>query len=479
MSLKGAPLVGLLPRIRKDPLGLMLEASRHGDVVKLDLGFRFAWQVNEPDLIKLILQDRRANYPKSVLYEKMRPALGNGLIMSEGETWATQRRLIQPAFSHARLEPMARLMVAETQARLGGLSESARAGRAVDMAAEMSALTLSIVVKAMFGTELKDDMAVIAEAVEVLNEHSNNRFHRFIDPPLWVPTPRNLRARWALRHLDSIVYRLMKERRAAASTAGQSAAASQLALGPSALGETTEGLRAGKRPQDLLDMLLNARNDDGAPMSDVQIRDEVMTIFLAGHETTATSLAWTLNLLAGNPAAEETLRRELESLGDRDPGFADLQRLPYLKMVLEESMRIKPPVWSFSRTAAGPDTLGSAAIPKGALVFVCPWSMHRDPRWWDDPEAFRPERFAPDQEAKRPRYAYFPFGGGPRMCIGNGFSMTEGALVLACLLRRFRFRMRSQEPVGMKPLVTLRPKGGMWMTVSEESHSLAETARTT
>jgi cytochrome P450 len=193
----------------------------------------------------------------------------------------------------------------------------------------------------------------------------------------------------------------------------------------------------------------------------------VMTIFMAGHETTATSLAWTLNLLDANPSATARLRGELNAvLGDRKPAFADLPRLPYLKMCLEESMRLRPPVWSYSRMAAGPDRLGETDIPKGGLILLCNYAMHRDPRYWTEPDAFRPERFSQEESEKRPRYAYFPFGGGPRVCIGNGMAMMEGELVLACLLRAFDFRMAPGRAAEMNPLVTLRPKGGMWMAPS-------------
>ena len=437
-SLKGVPLLGLLPRIRKDPIGLLLEARDLGDAVPLDLGIRAGVLVNHPDLVKKVLQDNRSNYPKSILYEKMRPAFGNGLLLAEGDFWAVQRRLIQPAFSHHRLEGMCRLMVSETQARVAGLAAAASAGKVVDMAAEMSAITLSIVVKAMFGAELTDNLDAIAEAVEVLNEHSNHRFHTLVDFPLWVPTPRNLKSRGALNHLESIVYRIIRERR---SRGGEMAS------------------------DDLLGMLLTARYDDGSAMAERQVRDEVMTIFLAGHETTATSLAWTLELLDANPEAEDRLRSELQTvLGDRDPGFADMPRLPYLRMVFEESMRLRPPVWSFSRTAVAADNLGPCKVPPGALVMLSPYAMHRNPKWWSDPEAFRPERFSPAESEKRPRYAYFPFGGGPRICIGSGFAMAEGALVLACLIRRFHFRLAVPRPVALRPIVTLRPVGGMPMT---------------
>ncbi|MDB5102608.1 MAG: hypothetical protein JWP91_297 [Fibrobacteres bacterium] len=456
---EGVPLLGLLPRMRKDPLGLLQEARDCGDVVPLDFGIRKAWLVNHPDLVKRVLQDNRVNYPKSVLYEKMRPAFGNGLLLSEGDFWSVQRRLIQPAFAHGRLEGMCRLMVDETLARLPALEGAATSDKVVDMAEELSAITLSIVVKAMFGTELKEDMAVIAHAVEILNENSNRRFFSLVDLPLWIPTPRNLDSRRALWRLESIVYRIIRERRAASKTGGAT---------PGAEGGPRADGNANAQNEDLLGMLLSARYDDGSAMSERQLRDEVMTIFLAGHETTATSLAWTLYLLNRNPTAEARLREELRTvLGDRDPSYSDLPRLPYLKMVNEESMRLRPPVWSFSRSAVAEDTLGPCGIPKGGLVMMSPFAMHRDPRYWgDDADFFRPERFSPAESEERPRYAYFPFGGGPRICVGSGFAMAEGALVLACLMRRFRFRLWA-ESVDMKPMVTLRPLGGMPMRLSK------------
>lgn len=452
--LKGVPVLGLLPRIKRDPIGLLLEARDLGDAVPLDFGIRQAVLVNHPELVKKVLQDNRSNYPKSILYEKMRPAFGNGLLLAEGDFWSVQRRLVQPAFSHHRLEGMCRLMVSETLGRLPALAAAASAGKVVDMAAEMSGITLSIVVKAMFGAELTDNLDAIAEAVEILNEHSNHRFHTLVDFPLWVPTPRNVKARGALNHLESIVYRIIRERRA---RVGGAAASGDGKPPGDDLGRSLG--------DDLLGMLLSARYDDGSAMAERQVRDEVMTIFLAGHETTATSLAWTLELLDANPEAEASLRDELRTvLGDRDPGFADLPRLPYLRMVVEESMRLRPPVWTFSRTAAAADVLGPCKVPAGTLVMMSPYAMHRDPKWWSEPEAFRPERFSPAETEKRPRYSYFPFGGGPRICVGSGFAMAEGELVLASLIRRFKFRLAVPRPVDLKPIVTLRPVGGMPMT---------------
>jgi cytochrome P450 len=307
--------------------------------------------------------------------------------------------------------------------------------------------------------------------VELLNAHANHRFHALVDLPLWVPTPRNRRAREALAHLENVVYGIIRERRgrsgdadpkggwAAGSPPGDANAAS-----PGSQGNTGV-THAGRSQKDLLGMLLDARYDDGSEMPEKQVRDEVMTIFMAGHETTATAMAWTLALLHENPSATERLRGEISSvIGERKPAFADLPRLPWLKQCLEESMRLRPPVWSYSRTALGPDRLGDTDIPKGALILLCNYAMHRDPRFWSDPEAFRPERFAPEEAKKRPAYAYFPFGGGPRICIGNGMAMMEGQLVLACLLRAFDFRLAEGRAPEMNPLVTLRPKGGMWMT---------------
>ena len=403
--------------------------------------------VNDAGFLKRILLDNVANYPKSVTYRNnLRPFLGDGLLISEGEFWKRQRRLAQPAFHLRRLKGLAATM-AEAAARMSGGWEH---GKVIDVMAAMNAVTMEIVAKTLFGADVSGGIAEVAEAMAVLQEETGRvRPTAFFDLPEFLVRPHGARFSAAVATLDRIVNRIVAQRRASHG--------------------------AGGAPRDdLLAMLLEARDEEtGEGMTDRQLRDELVTLFLAGHETTAISLAWTFHLLAQNPAAESTLHAEVAAvLGTcAAPAFEDLERLPYARMAAEESMRLYPPAYVFSRRAAAEDRLGPYRMPAGAHIVISPYALHRRPDYWPEPEAFRPERFAPDAAADRPRHAYLPFGGGPRICIGNSFAMMEHAIVLAAVVRRWRLESIPGREVRTEPRITLRPRGGLPMRVLQRAQT--------
>ncbi|HEV2861663.1 MAG TPA: cytochrome P450 [Pyrinomonadaceae bacterium] len=420
----------------RDPLGFLTSIARtHGDVTYFGgVAERFFF-VNHPDLIKDVLVTHNSNFMKGRGLQRAKRLLGEGLLTSEPPLHRRQRRLAQPAFHKQRINAYASLMV-DYALRLQ--RERWREGRALDVAQEMMHLTLAIVGKALFGTETEDEAEEVREALSA----SMVSFGRFMLPFAEVlerlPLPSMRRFRRARAQLDRIIYRIIEERRAGGEDRG-----------------------------DLLSMLLKAQDEegDGGGMSDEQLRDEAMTIFLAGHETTANALAWTFYLLSQNPEAEKRLHAELdEVLSGRPPTAEDLPRLAYTEMVLAEVMRLYPPAWILGRRALVDCEVGGYKVPAGSLVILSQYVTHRDPRYFPEPERFDPERFTPEARAARPQFAYFPFGGGPRRCIGEGFAWMEGVLVIATLAREWRLRLEPGRPVEPQPVVTLRPRHGMRMT---------------
>lgn len=420
-------LTGHLHDLRADVLGLYCRCARdYGPVAMLRFGFRRVWVITEPDLIEQILTSRK--FTKHYALRMNRLLLGDGLLTSEGDAWLRQRRLMQPAFQRDRLERYAVSFVefAEQWAKKW------RPDQVIDTHSEMRQLTLRIAARTLFGGDVQAEGMEVAHALAAIGDAFARRlFSVFRVPESW-PTPANVRAWRAIRRLDEIVYGLINQRRA----------------------EKEKGDR-----DDLLSLLLHARDvDDGKGMSDKQLRDEAMTLFLAGHETTALALTWTLDLLAGHPDVQDRLRSELlEVLGDREPTCADLPRLRYAEMVVTESMRLRPPAYVVGRQAAEAVEVGGYVIPANGTVIMPQYVVHRDPRYFPDPERFDPLRWADGLRERIPKYAYYPFGGGPRVCIGNAFAMMEAVLVLAALCRRWRFAKTTTDPVKYRPRMTLVP----------------------
>jgi len=434
----------MLPKIRKiqsDAPGFLLELARqYGDVAHFPVGRLPVFIVNHPEGVKHVLQDQNRRYSKNtVQYNALSTITGRGLLTSDGAFWLRQRRLAQPAFARPRMMALDQIVVPATRAMLERWESAARAGATLDIDSEMMRLTLEIVGKALFSIDLSRDAARLTGAVLTALDHIIYRARYMLVPPDFVPTPRNLRFKRALRTLDDAVYAIIAERR-----------------------------RAGQPGEDLLGMLLQARDEDsGQPMSDLHVRDEVLTMLIAGHETVASALTWTWNLLAGQPQARQQMRSEVERvLGGREPGTQDLSQLTYTGQVFSEALRLYPPAWVITRRAEEADEISGYSIPAGGLVIMSPYVVHRRPDFWEDPLAFRPERFAPEHEKQQHRFAYLPFGGGPRLCIGSHFATVEATLIMAMITQRFALAMVPGAKVEMDALVTLRPHGGMPMRLT-------------
>jgi cytochrome P450 len=434
------PLLGDAPAMRSDALGLLLRAARVGDVVRLRVG-RDVYLLNHPDHVQRVLHDNHANYRKSFFYARMRPLLGQGLLTSDGSAWRRRRRLAQPAFHKERLRGFVETMSQQTGAMLDRWEGAAERSEPRDVAAEMTRLTLAVAGRALFGADLLGQADEAGRALTTALRFIRRRFYAFIPLPVSVPTPRNLSFARAMRVLRRVVSEVIAAR------------------------------RGGPHRDDLLGMLMEARDaEDGKGLTDEELRDEVMTMVLAGHETTANALSWALRLLSLSPLVDRRLHEESSAvLGDRPATFESLPRLGLAERVHQEAMRLYPPAWAFGREAINPDAFGEFRIPAGAAVTMSPWLLHRDPRWWEDPEGFDPDRFAPERSAGRPKYAYIPFAAGPRMCIGYTFAMMEMQVVLAMTAARYRLDLLPGRPTELEPSVTLRPRGGIWMTVQRRA----------
>jgi cytochrome P450 len=424
---------------RRDPVGFLYDAAREfGDVVRFQAWPLLGYLVVRPEHVRHVLQENNRNYRKGKLIAKAKVLIGEGLFTSEGDFWLRQRRLAQPAFHRERIEGFAAAITESTASMLEAWRTPARTGWPIDVLQEMSALTLRVVGRVLFSIDLAGEAAGVGRALLVALEHLNHLATRLCPLPPFVPTPRNVRFLMARRRLDRVVLGIIERRR-----------------------------RQETAVPDLLSMLLAARDaDTGEGMSDRQLRDEVMTFVLAGHETTAVALAWVWYLLARHPEIEERLRAEVRDvLGDRQATVADLRALALTRRVVEETMRLYPPVPVIARQAIGPDEIDGYTVPAGSVVMMSPYVTHRDPRFWDEPDRFDPDRFAPHRSANRPRFAYLPFGGGPRICIGNELALMEAQLILATVLQRFRLQLVPGHLVEPELRVTLRPRRGVPMTV--------------
>jgi len=439
---KGHFLLGNIPDYRRGQLEFLERCAReYGDIVRLRLGYHRIFLVNHPDAIEEVLVTKSRNFIKHFALRLTPLLLGNGLLLSEGDFYLRQRRMVQPAFNRTRLAAYAAIMVEAAENTLATWWP----GETRDMAGEMMRITLEIAARTLFGSEVVQETQEIDVALQFLQESYLARFNSFYPTPIWIPTPANLRMRKATRRLDQIIYRFIDHRR-----------------------------RSGTDRGDLLSMLLHARDeDDGGRMTDRQVRDEAMTLFLAGHETTALTLSWTWYLLATHPEVEERLATEVRiALADRLPTIDDLPHLPYLKWVVQESMRLYPPVYTIGREARAECEVGGYQVPKGTTILMNQWIVHRDRRFFKQPEQFIPERWAGDFALRLPKYAYFPFGGGPRLCPGNLFAMMEAMLILARITQGYRFTLLPGHKVVPWAPLTLRPQGGIPAVVTRRADVL-------
>jgi cytochrome P450 len=437
-------------------------AQQYGPILRYPIGPLAVYLVTDPDGVKHVLQDNHRNYDKDTFqYNMLSSITGRGLLTSDGEFWLRQRRLAQPAFHRQRINGFVGLMTDYAGRMLARWDEHAARGEALDIAAEMMHVALQIVGKALFSVDIGDQADDLAQATLTVLDHIVGRARTFGMMPEWLPTAGNRRYRAAMRVLDGAVNATIEQRRPDPHTlfpAGEGGASLPTAGSGGASGEV----------HDLLSMLMNARDEaTGETMTDRQLRDEAMTMLVAGHETVASALAWTWHLLAQNPGAEATLHTELaEALGGRVPTVDDLPNLRYTQAVFEEALRLYPPAWIITRKALGDDEIGGYRIPKGALVVASPYVTHRMADYWEEPDAFRPERFLPEATAGRHRFAYYPFGGGPRLCIGNTFALVEAQVIIASVAQRYAPRPVPGHPVEVEPGVTLRPKHGLMMTLN-------------
>jgi cytochrome P450 len=432
----------VLPQLRADPIRTFLQAAdTYGDIVHMKAGPYHGYLVTNPADIKHVLQDNARNYHKSPLYERLRDGIGNGLLTSEDSLWLRQRRLAQPAFHRERLARMADAMIACTERMLDRWEPVAARSGTIDLVSEMMGLTQSIIVRTMFSTDLGPAAEVVNRTWPVINQRIGETFWA-TKLETTLPLPANRRLRQALHELESVVYRIIAERR-----------------------------HNERDEPDLLSMFLSARDEEtGEGMTDKQLRDEVMTMLLAGHETTSLLLSWTYYLLSRDQSAEQRIADEVDRvIGASRPGFAHVDQLTWIRMVLEESLRLYPPAWGFSRQALADDELSGFRIPRGSLVFLIPFVLHRRPTLWPDPERFDPERFAPGREATRHRFAYIPFGAGPRGCIGNQFAMLEATLIVASIAQRHRVQVSPNQTVRAEPLITLRPRPEIRATLTRRN----------
>jgi len=434
---KGHPILGVMREFNRDSLGFIMRCREYGDVVSARFLYVPAYFIYNPVDIEEILSTNARNFRKSMSLRSnfFQRLVGNGLVTSEGDFWRRQRRLAQPAFHRQRVSSYGEVMV-DYATRI---SDKWRPGETRDIHPDMLRLTLEIVVKTLFDADVSDDAdkvgRILSELVKPFASQAtlkwilNNR----------LPTPAHRRFHRAVGEIDKVIYRIITERR-----------------------------NSGYDQGDLLSMLLQAHDDDGSQMTDSQLRDEVMTLFLAGHETTALALSWGWYLLATNPEVERRFHAELdEVLAGRLPEVSDLARLRYTEMIVKETLRLYPPAYAVGREPIEECVIGGYRVPRNTQIFAFQWATHRDPRYFDNPDLFDPDRWTTEFSDKLPKYAYFPFGGGPRQCIGNYFSMMEILLLLATIGRRFRLSLAPDQRVEVWPAMSLRPKNGIKVVVSE------------
>jgi cytochrome P450 len=424
--------------IPTDTLATMQQiAEKCDDIALIEIGPKRMYMVFDPALVHEVLVTKADKFHKDTMLRRALNFIGNGLVINEGESWKKQRRLAQPAFHHKRIETYARMMVEQTHAMLADW----KAGQQIDISHEMMKVTLNVVTQALFSTDISSRVEPLGALMATLLDGANDRFT--IVPMLAdvMPTSKNRRQAAALKELDALIADIIREHRSKNVDTG-----------------------------DLLSMLMMARDEEsGEAMSDSQLRDEIITLILAGHETTAVTLTWTWYLLAQHPEIEAKLRQEIAALGNKPLTLADLEQLPYTDMVIKESMRLYPPAGGVSRMAIEDVTIsndsGSYTIPKGSTIAVSTFVMHRDAKYFSNPEQFTPERFSKERAAEIPRYAYLPFGAGPRICIGNSFAMMQARLILATVLQHYTLGLVPGQHIVPKQLFTTRPSKAIKMTI--------------
>lgn len=432
----GWPILGVLPNLRRDPFSFLAAAvAEHGDLVQLKIGPKRGFILNHPEHVRHVLQDNHQGYAKSHLIKKLKPVLGDGLLTSGGELWQRQRKLMQPKFTAPSIQSLAGIIretaiskLERVRASIPGMSGT------VDVQRVMTELTLEVIVRTMFSTDISADAPAVGEAITALQEEVSGRMWSLTDIGRFLPTKQRKRAREAMALLDDVVSRTIVTRRRARE-----------------LGEPRSG--------DLLDLLLDAM-EDGGSVDERQLRDEVVTMFAGGHETTANGLTWTFALLGEYPWAIDCIRAD-----------SGAEHGGYIRLVVQEAMRLRPPIWWFARQAISDDMIGGARIPAGSTVIISQHLLHRHPEFWASPDRFDPERFLPENSTGRHKFAYIPFGAGPRICVGSHMAMAEMAIVLQEAFARFDVELVGRKAPEPDALVTLRPRGGLPMIWTKRVHT--------
>jgi cytochrome P450 len=436
---RGSLLGGNFRDVRRDVLSFLTQCAReYGDIVRYRLFSFRGYLLSHPDYIKEVLVRNPNNFIKGRGLRANSIVFGRGMLTSEGEQWRRQRRLAQPTFHRERIAGYGAVMLQYAEEMLQGW----RDGEVRDISEEMMGLTLQITARILFGADVADEIPRVKEAFEEISRQNAGPTRLFHLPDA-IPTPANVRYNRAVRQLNAVVYRIIDQRSA-----------------------------RGGNDADLLATLLQARDEDGNPTSRRQLRDEVITFFLGGHETSALALTWACYLLAQNPQAESALMAELDGvLAGRKPTAGDLPTLRYTEAVILEAMRLYPPAWLMVREAVNDCMIGGYRIPRGSSVVFSQWIMHRDPRYFHHPERFDPDRWLGGLAKQLPRFAYFPFGGGPRVCLGAGFAMTEAILLLASIAAQFHFDLVPGHSVAPMPAITLRPADGIKVTLVKRTRA--------
>lgn len=431
---RGNPILGNLAAFNRNTLGFLEELSRYGDTSSFRFGPYRVYFFNHPDMVRDVLVTQARSFQKTMLLKAvLGDIIGENIFTSDGDYWRQQRKLMQPAFHSKRIGAYADVMVSYTRDVIDLWDD----GQAIDIQAAMTSLTMNIVSKTLFDADVSDETQTAGHAMTTIFSTVDERFERLLPTPTWLPTTENRKLHAARDTVRSILKPIIAERRRSREDHG-----------------------------DLLSMLVLAQDEDGQGMSDAQVLQEAMTIFGAGHETTANALTWTLYLLSQNPQVAGRLAAEVdEVLANRPATLSDLEALPYSEMVIKESMRLYPPAWGITRQAVEDVEIGGYLVPKDTTLFVSPWTLGRDARWFPHPQRFEPERFSPENEARIPKYTYIPFGGGPRVCIGNSFAMMEARLILVTIAQRYRFSLAPGQQVAPERVFTLRPRYGMSLLV--------------
>lgn len=420
-----APTGGSLRQLLHDPLKFFLSlTAQYGDIVLYRPAPDPAYLINHPDYVRHVLVDNNRNYTKSTSSnEVFKKVVGDGLLTSEGATWRRQRRMTQPAFHRTRLEKLDEMIVRATQSMLERWQGFYQENQPVDIAREMAALTLTITTRSLFGVDLGEE---VREVGEIINRAAS-----------YLEKPSHPRLTQSVGEMTALVDRIIRQRR-----------------------------RDFKDEGDLLSSMILARDENGAGLDDEQLRNQVLTFLLAGYETTASALTWTWYLLSQNPGALEHLRQEVRAtLNGRPPRYSDLEHLAYTGMALDESLRLFPPAWTLGRRAIGEDEIGGYYVAPQTVIAICIYALHRHPGFWENPETFDPERFLPERSARQNKYAYIPFGAGPRQCIGNNFGLMEACLVIACVAQRFELHLLPGIDVQPQALFVLRPSRDLMMSL--------------